>query len=235
MAFHHSPQIVTSGLVMMVDAKNTKSYPGSGTSWTDIVTGKVISADGSPTYNSNGYFSFGAAKRYTRESDDIGITLTNEVTMCCWYRKTGTGGASNQRLIEVFQVSSGPSYGHAILVEDSTGAVSFWLGEGDGSSLDRFIDFAPAGTYADNEWHYLVGTYSLNVASVYVDGNFIDSTTLATTGLIDIENISFGGYTASDTNYFLDGDIAIGQIYNRGLSAQEILQNYNALKGRFGS
>jgi len=62
MALAHSPRIITSGLVGCWDAGNTKSYPSSGTTWSDLSgSNNTGTLQASPTYNSLGYFTFNSA------------------------------------------------------------------------------------------------------------------------------------------------------------------------------
>ena len=83
---------------------------------------------------------------------------------------------------------------------------------------------------ADNNWHYVVGTWDGTTGKVYVDGYLENSGSLTASA-----------YTYSSTNigrnisggYNFNGNIAQVSIYNIALTPQEIQQNYNALKGRF--
>ena len=58
--------------------------------------------------------------------------------------------------------------------------------------------------------------------------------TAVTSSLDDINSICVGAYADDNSNYHMDGDIAIVQIYNRALTATEVAQNYRTHKGRFG-
>ena len=211
----------------------------NGTTWNDLVGGVELTKENSPTWSSNtsgkGYFSGGNSDRHVQETTNIGITLTNEITLCAWYRKTGNGATSNQRIVEVWGGST-PSSGHVLAVTNSSGGLTFWLNDNGNDTNNRFISVATSATPADDVWHYLVGTYSSPALKIYIDGDDSGSSgsTAVTSSLDDINSICVGAYASDDSNYHMDGDIAIVQIYNRALSAAEVKQNFNAERNRFG-
>ena len=234
MALHRGPKIVTGGLVLCLDAGHKKSYSGSGDTWTDLVGGVELTKEGSPTWSSKGYFSGGNGDRHLQETTSIGIELTTQVTLCAWYRKTGSGGTTNQRIVEVWG-GSWASSGHVLNVNSSSGDTEMWLNDNGNDTNNRFITKTTDDTFADDVWHYMVGTYSSPALKLYMDGSLNKTDSIAvTTALDDINSICVGAYAEDDSNYHMDGDIAIIQIYNRAISAAEVLQNFNAHKSRFG-
>ena len=231
MAFSHSPKVVTDGLVLCLDAADKNSYPGSGTTWTDLVGGVELTTEGSPTWSSNGYFSFVADDRYIQETTSIGIILTTQVTLCAWYRKTGAGSGSNERIVEVWAADA-PSSGHVININSANGDTEMWLNDNGNDTNNRFITTTTDDTFADDVWRYMVGTYSSPALNIYMDDSLNKTGSQAvTTALDDINSISVGGYALD--SYYMTGDIAIVQIYNRALSAKEVSHNFNAQRSRF--
>ena len=110
-----------------------------------------------------------------------------------------------------------------------------WLNDNGNDSSNRFITTTTDDTFADNVWHYIVGTYSSPALNIYMNGVLNKTGSVAvTSSLDDINSICVGAYASDNSNYHMDGDIAIVQIYNKALSAEEVTQNYNAQKGRFG-
>jgi hypothetical protein len=231
MATNYSPRIITDGLVLSLDAGDKNSYPGSGTTWTDLVGGVELTETGSPTWSPNGYFSGGASDSYKQETTSIGIVLTTQVTLCVWYRKTGTGYSSNQRIVEVWGGGT-VSAGHILNINSNSGDTEMWLNDNGNETNSRFITTTTDDTFADDVWHYMVGTYSSPALNIYMDGSLNKTGSAAvTTALDDINYISVGAYSSS---YYMTGDIAIVQIYNRAISAVEVSQNFNAQRSRFG-
>jgi hypothetical protein len=234
----------TSTMFIRPHATGSKVYISNyrffenGTTWNDLVGGIELTKEGSPTWSSNtnakGYFSVGAGDRYIQETTSIGITLTTQVTLCAWYRKTGSGGTSNQRIVEVWG-GSFPSSGHVLNVNSGSGDTEMWLNDNGNDTNNRFITTTTDDTFDDDVWHYIVGTYSSPALNLYMDGSLNKTgSVVVTTALDDINSICVGAYAADDTNYHMDGDIAAVQIYDRALSAAEVKQNFNAERNRFG-
>jgi hypothetical protein len=151
--------------------------------------------------------------------------------MSVWYRRSGDGGAGNNRLIEVIKSGSSASAGHALILEGD-GKPSVWYDDS-GTTSSRFIDYATTYTPSDNVWHYFAATYDGPDIKIYIDGSVVGSTSSSTLKLDDINNITIGYYQSSSTNYFFNGDISIVKIYNKTLTQSEVTQNFNAQKNRF--
>jgi len=90
-----------------------------------------------------------------------------------------------------------------------------------------------------NTWHCYTGTFDNTTATgvMYVDGVRVDSGSKETARNWNLSSgtsprVELGVSSGGDR--FLNGNIAIAKVYNRALTAAEVLQNYNALKGRFG-
>ena len=73
MAVGYNPRIVTDGLVLALDAGNTKSYPGSGSTWTDLIGGRGATLTGSPTHTEN-YLSFDGSTQYASFSSSVEVS-----------------------------------------------------------------------------------------------------------------------------------------------------------------
>jgi hypothetical protein len=87
---------------------------------------------------------------------------------------------------------------------------------------------------ATNTWYHAVMTYDGSLATLYING--VPITSSPATGSITYSsnsNLNIGRKNSSDGEY-ISGQVQVTRVYNRGLSQQEITQNYNALKGRFG-
>ena len=226
MALAHSPSIVTSGLVLCLDAANPKSYPGSGTTWTDLSglgnNGTLTNGVG---YNSSnlGSLSFDGVDDYVTVSNQT----TSSFTLCCWLRTTATSLTGTYAW-----------QGNGILWSDVGGGandfvlailnnkVSFYTGDNN-TNID--------GTTSINtgSWFYVAiiknGTNSNK--NIYVN-SILEATGDCTANLLTANPIIRIGGNTLDSRYF-NGNIAQVQIYNRALTASEIQQNFNALRGRF--
>ena len=95
MAASSGPDIVDDGLIFCVDAKNTKSYPGSGTTWSTLAGSTDGTLTNSPTFNSSGHFEFNPSDD---ENIDCGTGLnstleayTNSISVSVWFKSTNSG------------------------------------------------------------------------------------------------------------------------------------------------
>jgi hypothetical protein len=226
------PRLVTNGLVMSLDAGNRKSYvSGSSTIFDLSGTGNHGTLNNGPTFSSanNGSIVFDG-------SNDL-ISTTNSVnnpqtyTIAAWF-KTSTGGGKKIIGFESSQVGAGGNYDRMLYIGADN---KIYFGQYPNTTV---VAVSPS-TYNDNIWHYIVGTYGSQGTTMrlYVDGVSVataaSSYAQSYTGWWKIGGINLNSWTNGVNGYYT-GNIAAAHVYNRGLSASEVLQNYNALKGRFG-
>ncbi len=102
MGLAHSPRTVTDGLVLALDAGNTKSYPGSGTAWTDLIGSNNGTLTNGPTYNSDngGSIVFDGTNDYVTISDDSDFTFgTGDLTVEAWFKPDLSATVTNYHTI----------------------------------------------------------------------------------------------------------------------------------------
>lgn len=227
-----SPQIVTENLVLCLDAANTKSYPGSGTTWTDISgNGNDGTLTNGPTFDSAnlGSIVFDGTDDYvdfTSEPDLNGKSFS----VGCWFKTTdadmrliqncdtGSFGAKNG-----FQVSITASTFDNTVVTDSSG---------------NFVEFSAISStpYTDGNWHFICLTFntSSGTAELYLDGAFASSQTDA--GLIggNMNGVGLEIGRANSGSQYLTGNISFAFMNEKVLSSSEVQQNFNAIRGRYG-
>ena len=259
MAFTYSPKIVTDGLVFAVDAANTKSYPGSGTTWSDLIRDKDATLTNNPTFSSTngGVIQFDGTDDYALTTFSDIYTYMGAFTISYWIKTTSTA------LGAIFGVASGDTgapnfYSEAFTVvtnRSTTANVSgytrlFLRDEGpfgNGSSLNTF-QASWNDAINDGNWHHVSISYNnlaTPVATVYKDG--VSQTITYLPADRDQINLSYvnnpaerdpaigAAYSRDDlATSYLDADIAVLSFYDRILTSAEVTQNYNALKGRFG-
>ena len=230
MAFNYSPKIVTDGLVFAVDAANKKSYPGSGTTWSDLAGNSNVTLYNSPTYSSDngGLISFDGVNEGGQTTS--GTLLDAPMTVDAWAKPqtTGTDGAivgnwtqSNQNFLLWWDVGVTPNFR---AIARTSVSVSVATSES-----------ATRGTV--NTWNHVSVTWDSTNLKIYLNGTLQE--TVATGTVYTPGNYQAGigaDYNGSPgtTARNLNGDIAAVKIYNRVLLDTEISQNYNALKSRFG-
>ena len=224
MAFNYSPKIVTDGLVLYLDAGNSLSYPGSGTTWTDLsrsmLSGSLVNG---PTYSSAnlGSIVFDGVDDYvdTTFKASTSIGNGNPFTISAIFK---TGNLAQQMLIGC---PDNPRF--YIEVFNRSGVlVNHWgIGNNNNSSTSTAVINL-------NQIYNYVATYDGNIAKGYLNGVLTDTDTIGSQSY-NTNFLQVGKYTTGLPLY-LSGSIYTTQIYNKALSALEVLQNYNATKTRFG-
>ena len=227
MAIISNPSLVMSGLILALDAANTKSYPGSGTTWTDIsANGRVGTLTNGPTYNSanSGSITFTAAS-----SNSVlltGSTAVSQATFTVWLRRNGSQNDYAGILFTRGGVSS------------SISGLSFFstvnnLGYNWNNAVAAF-SFNSGLTVPDGVWCMAALSLTSAAATLYLCQS--SGTTSATNTLAHASTTFDGlklGWDGTASSRYMNGSIASAHLYNRALSASEIQQNFNALRGRF--
>jgi hypothetical protein len=217
MALEHHPRIVTNGLIMYVDVANTRSYSGTGLTTNGLVGGiggTLVNGVGFTTAN-NGVFTFDGANDYINFGNSSTLQQSTG-SLSAWTKASSPG--SGYRGIIAKQGAYGLFYTDSVLV-----------------AYDWAAD-TPRSTginIADNTWKNVVLTYQSGVSNgtrIYINGVSVLTATI--TILNQINNL-FGGAEANAGQYAAC-QVSSFNMYNRALSAQEILQNYNSTKKRYG-
>jgi hypothetical protein len=223
MAYFHSPRIITDGLVLALDAANAKSYPGSGTVWTDLSgNGNNGTLTNGPTFSSAnlGSISFDGVDDYITYGDNSSFNST-------------LNGATNWSISYwVNPVTNGRILDRGNLGEDPTGALELNV-----RTVSRNNTAGGSSTLSTNiigtGWNYVTLTRtSALLLNWYLNGIFSNSSQL--TEDYGGSGIWKTGRRAASTDSMFQGNLSKLKIYNRVLTAAEILQNYNATKGRYG-
>ena len=236
MAVYGGPDIVTDGLVFDMDFGNSKCYPGTGNSCFDLgqysLTGELGVANlFKPTYTTlvnNKYFVFNGSDTFIRIPNSTELD-TNAVTVEVWIKTDNTTnqagfwfekGTVNTQY-SLFQYNNSIYWRHRL-----------WSG-----GLSDLITNAitTAGLNA-TDWFQVTGTYVSGSRKLYVNGILKNSDSLTGNLAVNTGGMSigaYGGYNGSRSWYY-DGNLAVVRVYTRSLEAYEVMDNYKALKGRFG-
>ena len=227
MAFSHSPRIVTDGLVLCLDAANPQSYPGSGTTWTDLSgNGNNGTLFNSPAFSSgsSGSIVFDGSDDYVGFGNIpiANITSVNNFTINIWMLRSVSGlgiGILHKGPV------SGNDYDWMVYLNGSTNNVQFYK--------KNTSNVGSAVTGFNSDLNTIVNisiSLSSDVVYFYKNGSFISSSSLDGDIRTSSDPFKIGrGWDGS-----LNGKVYSNQIYNRALSASEVLQNFEAVKSRFG-
>jgi len=228
MGFYRGPHIVTDGLVLYLDAANTKSYPDSGTTWRDLSgNNNSGSLANGPTFSSDnrGSIVFDGSDDYVITTNLLNPTTNPNESVFVWFNPTAAG----QIVSELGQATINTGWHDSNIEVNSSGIFSFSVWHG--SLTNKVVSTAKSF----NNWYHLGFTYSGTTFTAYINGSSIGTTTFTretTTslyyGLCSIDGTNMG------TNAYGSGKMGNFMFYNRALSATEVLQNYNATKTRFG-
>lgn len=238
------PQITTAGLVINLDAGNRASYPGSGTTWTDL-TGNSRNATliNGPTFNSTngGSIQFtSASSQYADIANTANSTFdfaNTTFTVDVWVNFTSL--TFNRMIVtKALEVGGWAIYGGL------DGQI--FVGAKNGTTGAYPLNWFSANSLlTSNAWYNLstiittnTTTVASNTAKVYLNGVEIPGTNSPTTaegyGGEPSVPIKIGRRSPAASPLYLDGKIAAVKIYNRGLTTNEVFKNYISLRDRFG-
>jgi|TARA_R110001606_G_C15150454_1_gene625671 hypothetical protein len=229
MGFFRGPNIVTDGLILALDAASPKSYPGSGTTWKDLSgNGNNGTLTNGPTF-SNGAIVFDGANDYTRITNNSTIDFTtNSFSLHVWVR-THQVGATRFIMGKGDGISIASSTGYSLYLGNTGTTWLFGVWDGTGNTSAGSTDYVEVNT-----WVNLCGVYNStdNSHKLYTNSELVDTDIRAVDSISTVNDLYVGAGPQGSGDW--NGDIAITQVYNRALTADEVSQNYNALKSRFG-
>ena len=229
MSYQNGPRIVTRGLVLCLDASNSKSYSGTETTWNDLSGnnnhGTLLSG---PAYSgsNNGSLVFDSINDAVNLGNPTQLDLNSGFSICAWIRPSSFGQGALGRIVARGTINTG---GYAFYLDNSTSnnAITFQIGRSSGGTL-----VSASNVISLNIWMFFAVTLSETTTTMYKNNTIINQTT--TTPATSVATNFVIGNRDPGYDRGFGGSIAIVKFYNQVLSSSEILQNYNALKGRFG-
>ena len=246
MTLSHGASIVTDNLILMLDAANPRSYPGSGTAWNDLSgNGNTGTLVGPPTYNSNynGYLTFsGSGSQYV--TTPLVQTSVTAYTISVWFLTNST----RQYMTMVGDRGSGA--GVSVVV--GIGGAPDGYGGSSGNlfvcvnSNSYIVPIYTPAAYNDTKWHNVVGvfdqpsgTITYSSLKLYVDGQLATTTNGTSIGstsspITGLGGTIIGNFLAPSTGTYYTGFMSAVLIYNAALTAAQVAQNFEAYRGRYG-
>ena len=219
--------VTSTNLVINLDIENPSSYSGSGTTWSSLVNSIDFTLTNGPTYTSGSpsYFTADGINDYIISPNIKSNFGTNDISVFLWVYPIAAG----QIYVELGQTTINTGW-HASNIEiNSSGAFSFSLWH---NSLTNKV---VSSNQSFNQWYYVGLTYSGTTLTAYINGASIGTATFTRSVnaafyvalfATDSTNMGTTGYSNSRINSF--------HMYSSALTAGEVLQNYTALKSRFG-
>jgi len=216
------PSIVTSGLVLNLDAGNASSYPGSGTTWTDL-TANANNATlvGSPTFTNSGvssYFNFPYSNVYGQINDAASLQFgTGDFTISIWDYPLVINDATNQRTILSKNYTGFEIFIYQSIVRGYFGGVN---------------QLVTSTTLNINTWYNFVFVRNSGVITGYI--NSTADGTLSYSGNVSNAGTALYINKRPSTPYYGEQNMSNVMLYNVALTSGQVTQNFNALKSRYG-
>jgi hypothetical protein len=167
--------------------------------------------------NKDNYLSFDGVDDFINLSNNLGYTT--QFTATAWFKHRGAPGGG-------YHIIFGGS--HLEVSIHSTGFLRLGVETSTGRSVSNF-----GSGLTDGNWHFVSFVYTGSNRRAYIDGNYMGQASVSGTLVNSFSNRNIGKF-GSDPTYWLNGDLGSASIYNRALTDQEIKQNFEALRGRFG-
>lgn len=217
----------SNGVLLYLDAGNTTSYPGTGTTWTDLSTYQNnATLTNSPAFTSAGsasYFSFNGSQYAPVTQSKFNVTYTGKTT-----------------IFSIRTVSSNTGNGiyRCLFGGDNVRNFNTYMYHVSGSTWQLHFDSNSQGgisnsfTVVDNQWIVVAITQTIGgVLTYYLNGQQLGT---PQTGKTFSQYLSGGTEAVAKADNYWYGSMGLCAVYGRALSSDEIKQNYNALATRYG-
>lgn len=222
MGVSYNSSIVTSGLILCLDAKNPRSYSGSGSTWYDVSGNGYNCVFGStPTWNSAGYFTFNGTSNYGTITNSPAISWASAQTVLIVMNHNITTGRQN-----TWNQAYG---GYGTWTHESGSYINYYYGNA-GTDNTPYTNLG-SGSTPVNTWYGMCITRDTSNVNWYQNATNQSTManpygTLATTAASITIGSGYAGYWT--------GNISMILAYTRALTSAEVTQNYNAYRGRYG-
>lgn len=239
MAIAYNTSIVRGSLALHLDAANLKSYPGTGTTWTDLSgNGRNGTLTNGPTFDSgnSGSFSFDGTDDCVSFASNALISTTAPFTVYLWMNHNPrTTGTLFHRMITLRSDATQP-LGIAFVNANSNGYNGLYL-----TAASDWVKGSNGYYPTTNAWGLLTLTYNGTGSTtgtnfkMYWNAVDIGFTANPSATAVSITNDSFlGGRRSTTDDQYYRGKLSNFMLYNVEHTAAQIAQNFNALRGRYG-
>lgn len=238
---NYNPRIATEGLSFYVDSFNAKSYPGTGSVWTDLINGHQMTLDGDYSF-ANGIMSFNnGGYAFIANNDDVYVD-NESYSINVWFRSNGVHGGNFARIVAKDYYSFG---NYCMALDNNNEYVRFGHNSSYTSNLQNEVSnqsiFDGSNT---TDWFNYCGTYNVETGlmRLYRNGELISQKVESenekgvVTGTANSFSIAKSAWPDDNySNNWFNGSIPTVMLYKKELSEREVKQNYDALKNRFQS
>ena len=223
------PNIVTSNLVLWYDPSFSTSYPGSGSTITNLANTSLPGTLSNITYT-DPYFSYNGTNSQVAVADNALLEPgSGDWTMEVWVNQSVATGS--QVILGKFDPGGGAQdVSYAIRVSNGNVRADF----GNGTTAMNTANYAlPTGTWT--QLVYVFNNVANNNVITYVNGVQQATTTHSFASILNTSaNLYLGSYNGGEYSQYFNGRIGITRLYNTALTSANVLQNYNADKAKYG-
>jgi hypothetical protein len=223
------PEIVTSNLVAWYDPSNPVSYPGTGTTISNLASASLPGTMSNITYT-DPYFAYNGSSSQINIADAAALEPgSGDWTMEAWvYLSSGTGSKVVLGKFDPGGLSADVSY--SIRIQGA----GIYSQIGNGSTVvDTALYTLPLNTW--KQVVYVWKNVATNSLEAYVNGVSQGSVSHSFASILNTSsNLYIGSYNGGEYSQWMNGRIGIVRLYNAALTASEVLQNYNADRGLYG-
>lgn len=211
----------TSGLILNLDAGDSSSYPGTGTTWFDISgNGNNGSMVGVGYGSGNGGYMEFAGTSYVNCGANSSLNITSAGTINIIFNPTTWPIGSWASLLSKGDTS--------YRVQNYNGNPSFDFGTSGLSEIDTY-SISPI---AKNNWYMVTSVFDGSSKKIYING--VLDRTVSVTGTISTNAFNlYLGENSQATNRYFNGKISVAQVYNTVLNQSQITQSYNFFRTRY--
>lgn len=240
MSLLHGPGAVMDNLSLYLDAANTRSYPGSGTAWTDLTANRTAATlTNGPTFTSSngGAIVFDGTNDYASLPNVPALALSGtSFSIESWIYLTGYAAAYSGFYTGAIYSSTSTSSsngGNFGLQFTISGTVSSFTSLGiyaNNGSISNGWSYS----FNLNTWYHIVMTHSSAGAWIPYINTVVQATYTKAGTWTDNFTAAIGRNNQTNYNYYLPARVPIFKVYSAVLTADQVTQNYNATRARFG-
>ena len=223
MAAHAGPNIIEEGLVLCLDAGNERSYPGSGTTWYDLSGNNghhTLYSASLTTVDGVQCMDVSSSGKYIA-NPSTAFTFGSSHTLIAWARPLADSQVSTWRTLWRTTADD-----HPLLIQNNSNTIGYY-----DNNVAGFVSYGlNLGTLGlENIWAMFSLVSNGTTTTLYInEGTTSGSVNYTTAGN---SQDAFGNTDGGSQPF---GYVSVGQIYNRALTANEVAQNFAALRGRYG-
>lgn len=224
-----TPEIVTSNLVLWYDPSNTVSYPGTGTTVTNLASTSLNGTMSNITYTSP-YFSYNGSSSQINIADNALLEPgTGDWTMEAWVYLSSSSGS--KVVLGKFDPGGGQQdVSYSIRI--SGAGIYAQIGNGT-NVVDTALYTLPLNTWTHVT--YVWKNVATNSLEAYINGVSAGSVAHSFSSILNTSaNLYIGSYNGGEYSQYMNGRIGITRLYSAALTSAQVLQNYNADKSKYG-